>query len=428
MTPGGSLVRVLYVIDDLAPCGAEGSLLALAPHLASRGVRLEVAYLRERAGLQGALERAGAEVFSVAGAGGRPGWTTRLWRLCIARRPDIVHTTLFESDVAGRVAGFFAGVPVVCSLVNVPYGPEQLNDPRLRAWKVRAAQSLDAATARVVVRWHAISRYVADRMAARLRIARERIDVVTRGRDPTVLGRPSAARAAAARARLGVDPAAPLVLAVARHERQKGLDILLDAFTHVLREFPRARLVVAGREGNETASLRRQRTARGLHRVVALDGARDDVPELLCAADATVLPSRWEGLGSVLLEAMALRSPIVASDLPAVREILRDGDTALLVTPERPYQLAAALTHALRDRAGSERRAARARADFLARHTVERVADEMLEFYARALAGRHGAPAPIERAPRVGLSADVVTAALSAGSGGDRAAPSRVGD
>ena len=80
--------------------------------------------------------------------------------------------------------------------------------------------------------------------------------------------------------------------------------------------------------------------------------------ELLCAADVFVVPSRWEGFGSVLLEAMALEAPIVASDLPAVREVVGDDSAALLVPPDRPDALAAAVTAALADPAGAARRAA----------------------------------------------------------------------
>ena len=113
--------------------------------------------------------------------------------------------------------------------------------------------------------------------------------------------------------------------------------------------------------------------------------------ELLCAADVFVVPSRWEGFGSVLLEAMALEAPIVASDLPAVREVVGD-DAALLVPPDRPDALAAAVAAVLADPAGAARRAARARERFLATFTIDRVADGMAGFYGRALAGRPAGP------------------------------------
>jgi glycosyltransferase involved in cell wall biosynthesis len=382
----GDGVRVLYLIDSLAVGGAERSLADLAPAYRERGVQLTVAYLHERPGVRRELEAA-ATVHSLAGAGGAVGAVWRAGRLVRASRPDLVHTTLFEADLVGRTAATLARVPAVSSLVNAAYGTEQAPAPGLRRWKLRAAQALDAASASRVTRFHAISEHVADVMAARLRVPRERIDVVPRGRDVAALGVRGPVRRDAARAALGMGPGTPTVLAAARQEHQKGLDVLLEAFPAILAHAPGARLVVAGRAGNQTPLLERTAARLGLGSRVTFLGARVDVPELLCAADVLVVPSRWEGLGSVLLEAMALETPIVASDLPAVREIVADRVTALLVPPERPAALAKAVTTALADPAAAAERARRARQRFLERFTIEHVADEMIGFYRRALAG-----------------------------------------
>lgn len=375
---------VLYLIDSLVPAGAETSLLALAPHYARVGVRLDVAYLHERPGLRRDLVAAGARVDLVAG-GGRAAKLRSVRRLLVERRPDLLHTTLFEADVLGRTASLRSGVPAVTSLVSDSYGPGHVGDPGLRRWKVHGAQVLDAVTARQAVRFHAITGYVADVCSTRLRIPRSRIDVIPRGREPARLGSASAGRRRAARLGLGVGEDVPLVLAVGRQERQKGLDRLLDAFALVRDRAPAARLVVAGREGNQSAELRDTAARLGLEGSVRFLGGRDDVADLLCAADVFAFPSRWEGLGGVLLEAMALRAPIVASDLPAVREVVEDGLTALLVDAGDPARLCAAVVDCLDDRAGAAARAEAALAVFHQRFTVERVGEAMVAFYQRAL-------------------------------------------
>jgi glycosyltransferase involved in cell wall biosynthesis len=380
-------VRVLYLIDSLAAGGAERSLAALAPAYRERGVDLTVAYLHERPGVRGELEAAGATVRSLAGGTGPGGAVWRTCRLVAADRPDLVHTTLFEADLVGRTAAWLTRVPVVSSLVNAAYGGEQAHAPGLRRWKLRAAQALDATTARRVVRFHAISDHVAETMAQRLGVPRGRIDVVPRGRDAASLGTRAPDRRDAARAALGLSPGAPMVLAAARHEHQKGLDVLLEAFPAVLERVPGARLVIAGRAGNQTSRLERTAERLRLGSRVSFLGARGDVPELLCAADLFVVPSRWEGLGSVLLEAMALEAPIVASDLPAVREVVTDEVTALLVPPDRPDALATVVAATLADPAAAVNRARRARRRFLEWYGIDRVADEMLRFYRHALAG-----------------------------------------
>jgi glycosyltransferase involved in cell wall biosynthesis len=384
-------VRVLYLIDSLAAGGAERSLAALAPAYAERDLRLTVGYLHERPGARAELEAAGAVARPLEGPWGLAGAVRRARRLLEATRPDLVHTTLFEADLVGRAAA--GHVPVVTSLVNDAYGDTQVGAPGMARWKLGAARLLDAASARRVVRFHAISGHVAELMAARLRLPRERIEVVPRGRDPAALGVRSAARREAARAALGVEGGAPLLLAAARHEHQKGLDVLLAALPAIARGAPGARLAVAGRDGNQTPRLRAAAERSGLGGWVAFLGARGDVAELLSAADVFVVPSRWEGFGGVLLEAMALEAPIVASDLPAVREVVGD-DTALLVPPDRPDALAAAVTAALADPAAAARRAGRARERFLAHFTIDRVADGMAGFYRRALAASRARPAP----------------------------------
>jgi glycosyltransferase involved in cell wall biosynthesis len=379
-------VRVLYLIDSLGPGGAERSLAAMAPAYARRGVELDVAYLIDRPGVHADLEAAGARRFSLAGAGGRAGWAWRAERLIAARRPDLVHTTLFEADVAGRIGAGLAGVPVVSSLVNVAYGVDHAAAPGLRRWKLQGAQLVDAATARRVVRFHANTRYVADVMARRLHVRRDRLEVIPRGRDPQRLGRRDPERRARVRAGLGVTGDTSLLVAVARQEHQKGLDALLEALPAVLAQTRGVRLLVAGRDGNQTPLLRSAVHRLGLEPTVTFLGARDDVADLLVAADAVVIPSRWEGLSNVLIEAMALEAPVVASDLPTLEDAVTEGDTALLVPPADPPRLAAAIVATLADPAAARVRAQRAHERFLQRFTVDRVADQMLAFYDRALA------------------------------------------
>ena len=380
-------MRLLYVIDDLGAAGAERSLAAMAPHYADRGIHLEVAYLRHADGVQADLEAAGARLHSLEGPGGRVGWVRRSRSLIAAVRPDLVHTTLFESDVAGRTGATLARVPVVSSLVNVHYGADQAAAPQLRPWKVRAAHLLDMATAQRVVRFHALSRFVADEMSRRLRVPRDRVEVIPRGRDPARLGHRDPQRRARVRGALGVERTIPLLLAVARQEHQKGLDVLLEALPQVLGRSPGTRLLVAGREGNQTPQLRALAGRLGLDGAATFLGAREDVADLLCAADVLIIPSRWEGLSSVLIEAMALRAPVVASDLPVFHDAVADGDTARLVPAGDPARLADALTATLDDPAAAAARADRAYRRFLAHFTIGHVVDQMHAFYRRALAG-----------------------------------------
>ena len=378
-------MRLLYVIDSLAPGGAESSLAALAPFYPEQGIELEVAYLGDRPGLHQQMEDAGARLTSLAGSGGRRGALRRTVALVRERRPDLVHTTLFEADIAGRLAAAAARVPVVSSLVNVGYGPEQRNDPGIRLERLLASQALDIATARVVRRFHAVSREVAEVMSRRLLLPRSKIEVVPRGRDPRVLGTRTPDRSAQVRADLGADRDQPLLLAVARQEYQKGLDVLLRALPAVRAAFPAARLIVAGREGNQTTTLRALVNELELGDSVVFLGARSDVADLLCAADVFVFPTRREGFPGAVLEAMALEAPIVATAIPTVSEAVKAQEHALLVAVDDPGALAEATLATLRSPDAARRRASAARDRFYDNFTIERVATGMVSFYEAAL-------------------------------------------
>src|SRR5436190_21928453 len=206
-------LHVVYVIDSLGPGGAETSLAALAGPLVSRGVRLEVIALKASPGFDDVLRDAGAIVTELDGS--RRTLCLQLRALLQQRRPALVHTTLFEADLVGRVAARLSGIPVVSTLANDSYGAAHRAEQRTRPLRLHAAHLADAATARFTVRLHALSAHVADIMATRLRYPRNRIDVIARGRDPDALGLRTPDRRARNRGRLGAVPDERLVIGVA---------------------------------------------------------------------------------------------------------------------------------------------------------------------------------------------------------------------
>jgi glycosyltransferase involved in cell wall biosynthesis len=380
-------MRVLYVIDSLSGGGAERSLAALAPHYARRDVELTVAYLYERDNVyREQIEHAGARIVTLNGPGGIAGRVVRAHRLCHSIEPAVVHTTLYDADLVGRVACLGSHVTVVTTLANEAYGPEQRRNAMIQPWKLRLAQGLDSLTARRVNRFHAVSENVKNVMGRRLHLPAERIDVIPRGRDPQELGCRGPERRALTRAQLGVADEQFLVVAIGRHEYQKGFDVLLRAFGNVHRAQPTARLVIAGPVGNATPALHEERHRSGMTAVVDFLGFRADVPDLLVAADIFVAPSRWEGSPGAVIEAMALEVPIVATETPSMREVV-DERSARLVPPDDARALAHALIESVEDHDNGELVTA-ARDQFLTRFTIERTAEQMIAFYERAVETR----------------------------------------
>jgi glycosyltransferase involved in cell wall biosynthesis len=387
-------VRVLQLIDSLARAGAEQSLATLAPHLVDEGIDLHVAYLKERDGLRPDIERAGVPVTSLAGGReGRRAWAARTTDLIRELQPTVVHTTLFEADLAGRRAAARVGVATVSSFVNTAYGRIEIEHDGPHPLKLRAAQLADAITARKVARFHAVTGHVASVMSRRLRVPMDRIEVIPRGRDAAALGRRSPARRADVRRRLDIPPESPVVVAVGRHEAQKGLDVLLDAVPAVRSQLPDLQVLIAGRQGRATAALRERVRTADLDGAVSFLGMRDDVPDLLAATDVLAFPSRWEGAGGTLIEAMALECPIVSSRLPTLLETV-DESTAVLVEPGRADDLSRGLLQVLRNRERAFERTRTARARFEQGYTIHASAERMAQLYANVAGCRPTAPGP----------------------------------
>lgn len=365
-------MRVLHLIDSLALGGTEQSLIAIAPELLARGVDLHVATLSDKSDLAAPLRDLGVPVTVGLGSARRSAV-----RASVAHvrqiRPDLIHTSLFEATLAGALAGKRTSVPVLTSLVSTEFGRQHYQSPGLRRHRVAGAHAAAVGAARAVAGFHAVSGHVADTMSRRLAVPRRRITVIPRGRDPEALGRWSVERRAATRAVLGYDDTTPLVLAVARHDHTKGLDLAIEAVTTLSASSPDVELIVAGPEGPVTDDL--HALTERLGAPVRFLGRRDDVADLMCAADALCFPSRREGMPGAVLEAMALQLPIVAANLPVVGEMLGSGHP---VTSHEPRDIAGALAETL---AGRHPDVAALRRRFEGDFTVAAVADATVAWY-----------------------------------------------
>jgi len=383
---GGSVlgVRVLYVINGLGTGGTERSLAELLPALRDGGVEPVIACLFHRhEGVHEALAARGFDVRVLPG----PGWATRaraLRRLVRATGPDLVHTAIFESDVLGRWAARRTSVPVLTSLVNTSYGPARRADPHVRAWRLQAVRAVDGWTARhLTTHFHAVTEAVKEAAVDALHVRADRVTVIERGRDPERLGRTTPERRARVRATLGLGDDDEVVLNVGRQEYQKAQRDLLDAFAFVAARRARAVLLIAGREGNASPELARQHARSPAADRIRFLGHRDDIPDLLAAADVFAFPSLYEGTGGAAIEAMAMGLPIVTSDIDAMREVVEEGRNALLVPPHAPRPLAEAIAALLDDPARRLAFGASSRAIFEARFTLARSARAMVELYGR---------------------------------------------
>jgi glycosyltransferase involved in cell wall biosynthesis len=393
-------LKVLFVIEGLGHGGAERSLAEMLPGLIQAGISPTVVFFKKH---QQSLEhvfRDHGVVLHFLPPQGLIHDILTLRRLIRSEQPDVVHTALFKADLIGRLASIGQGAAVVSSLVNTNYDPIRLQNRDISAPKLWLVRQIDAWTARrLTTHLHAVSEPVKQAAVGALGVSADRITVIERGRNASFV-RPNADHRAMVRQNLGLQPADEVIVTLGRQEYQKGQKYLLEAMADVARQRPRAVLLLAGSPGRQSATLRAITKACGLEGCVRILGHRDDVADLLAAADLFVFPSLYEGAAGALLEAMAVGLPIVASRIPAIASSVEEGRNALLVERATVEPLARAIVELLSDPERAGRFGRHSRDIFEERFTLERCAARMVEFY-RLVAQRKGGPFTTRPVPAV---------------------------
>jgi glycosyltransferase involved in cell wall biosynthesis len=294
--------------------------------------------------------------------------------LALVRReqPHIVHVNSAKAGALGRIAAWLGRVPIRIYTVH--------------GWAFRAhggtASTLYLWTERFLCPLTTVTVCVADSerragLAARTCEARTTV-VIRNGVDPREFeaGEPDSGR--------------PRLVAVGRLQAPKDAVTLIRALA-ALRGRPFEAVLVG--DGPDRPTVEEEVRRLGLESTVELLGERDDVPELLRTADIFVLSSRSEGLPLSILEAMAARLPVVASNVGGVSEVVVDGDTGLLVPPGDPQSLAAAIERLLEDPVLCRRLGEAGRIRVVEHFDLAAVHQAHLDLYRRVLASR-GLPLP----------------------------------
>jgi glycosyltransferase involved in cell wall biosynthesis len=278
----------------------------------------------------------------------------RVVELFAARPPAIVHNHMFRAEVVGTRAA----LAIAEQGMPRPYIVSTIHSSRVRSASDRALlRRLTPSMDKLI----AVSRSIVAKLVAEGRTAAP-VVLIYNGVDLKKYEYTEAC--CTLPEEYGFPEGTPLVGVVARLEPEKGHRTLLDAWPLVLHAVPNAKLLIVG-EGSQRAALETQaedmdllgercsgdrcvgtRGARPDAKVL-FTGLRDDVPAVTAALDVAVLPSYREAQGLALLEAMALRRPVVATNVGGVPEMVEDGVTGLLVPPRNPDALGAAIARLL---------------------------------------------------------------------------------
>ncbi|QOJ13632.1 MAG: glycosyltransferase [Planctomycetia bacterium] len=326
-------LRIALVVTDLAPGGTPLRIARLARGLRRLGQRVAVIGMGARGPVADSLRDQGIPVFTADARNPRDFCAVlRLCAIVRAFRPQIVHATLTHANLAARAAGVLCGVPVVTATATIEV------ERRWHAWAERLTRQLDRAH---LVNSAAVAAHTARAFGRSPRRVLN-LGPAPSGEAAARVGDPveRARLRREARASLDISDHEFVVLWTGRFDPVKRVELAIRA-VESLSDRP-SRLLLAG-DGASRPDVERELRLSSAAARTQLLGWQPDLAPLYAAADALLLTSRTEGMPNAVLEAMAAGLPIVATDIPPIREVCRDGLEGLLVPDERSGGFAAAL-------------------------------------------------------------------------------------
>lgn len=370
-------MRVLLALSSLKVGGAEHNVVSVLPHLQAEGIDLRLCTLTKRndSHLADIVHTSGVPRFD---ADARrlldPRGFRRFLDIVRSQEIEIVHAEDQYTTFFGALAARLSGARFVFTRHNVL--EEETN---AREW---VRNRLVVPSTRGAARGIAVSHAVAAAYRRLSGLTEDRIVTVHNGIDLTAYD--SGISRMATRAALGWAPKERILIFVAVMRPDKGHDILFKALPAIQSRCPDVRLVLVG--GGTHLDARRREAAPLGDRVQFL-GQRDDVPQLLEAADLFVSPSRNEGLPTVVIEAGAAGLPAVATNVGGTSEIVEDGVTGFLVPSEDPRCLADAVVAILADTDRKQRMGAAASTRIRTHFTLQAQARKTAAIYREVIRG-----------------------------------------
>ena len=352
-----SAPRIALVLNTVGLGGVPEAAFELCRHLPPGRFDLRLFVLKGADDERSAREARAAR-FSGAGipvrfaaAGGKLDVVAELADWLATERITLLHTHSYRPNVYGRLAGTLlrpAGLRLLAHYHN-QYDAKWARDPTALALERRLAAHTDA--------FAACSDSVREHVVAELGLAPERCRTVANGVDP---GRFAGGDRVRTRAALGLADDELAVGLVGRVCEQKGQEDLVEAMVLLGDSQPRLRVLLAGHAEDRRLleRLQARAAAAGVGDRLRHLGHVDDMAGLYAALDVVAAPSRWEGFGLMLAEAMAAGRPLLAARAGAIPQVVAADETALLVPPRDPPALAVALARladdpALRARLGA---------------------------------------------------------------------------
>lgn len=360
-------IRVLHCLETVGPGGVEQRRLLLAKQLDTKEFTQAVICTQAIGGLPEQFERLQCPlheigVFRYIGDQER---YRRAFRIVEEYRPHIIHGAVFEGVAVAAIVGRLGRVPIIIG--------EETSDPVNRRWRGHLLyRSLASLTHRMV----AVSPAVEDYLVRRIRLPVRKVHLINNGvANPAPVDR---ACMTDLRSRLGIGPDDLVIGSVGRlYDDHKRFSDVIRAMVHVLQSYPTAKLLIVG-GGKDEDILRGLAAELGLTDRVMFTGYQPDPRVYYAVMHVFALASAHEAFGLVLVEAMFMGLPVVATRVGGIPWVVKEGETGFLVEPRAPQDLANRLVQlcadeGLRHTMGEKGRR-RAKSEFSAERYVRDVA------------------------------------------------------
>ena len=325
------VLHVLWLVDHLGHGGflhgAGRYYMNVLPRFNPSTVATTLCVLRRQDAATEMFEKEGIRVRHLGRGKFDPRTLADVARLVRRDNVDLIHAHGYGSNNIARLVGSAYRVPVII---------HSHDDDRNYPWYQRIA---DMILCRLTSRAVAVSHAVQISLINKRRVPSIRTCVLHNAIPLEQFVEPDPAVVNRERTRLRISAETKVVGAVGRLREEKGMRFLIEAVPVVLKRFPDALFLIVG-DGPLRADLERLASRLNIADKVRFAGFRKDVQVMLSIIDIVVVPSLTEGFGLALLEAMALRKPIIASNVSAIPEIITDGYNCLLAPPGDPDAIA----------------------------------------------------------------------------------------
>lgn len=329
-------IRLMQITHDLAIGGLQQVVVNLCRSLNRDVFDISVLCLRDLGCFVEDVRAMGIPVYNLPPHGCRTDYLScaKVGKILREHKIEIIHTHNTQPFIDGTIGALMAGVKTIIHTDHARHFPDK------RRYMI--AERMASYFAYKVV---GVSEHTTDNLIKYERIPAAKLTTIHNGIDGSRFN--IRINKAVKKKALGISSrGGPIIGLGVRLSEQKGITYLLKALVEVKKTFPNISLVIAG-DGPVEQDLKREALTLNLQKNVLFLGPRQDIPEILKLLDLYVLPSLWEGMPLVLLEAMAAGCPVLATDVGGVSSVIKHGTNGSIVKPRDPQMLAGEMVRLL---------------------------------------------------------------------------------